>query len=71
MGCSFKVIKLIESFHPELQPNTYQKKVLAPVFAHVSDVVRERAADLLREDLESGLLSGEMDSMHLHGVTAA
>ncbi|BDA43939.1 hypothetical protein COCOBI_05-1230 [Coccomyxa sp. Obi] len=69
---SFKIIKLVESYHPELQPNNYQKKILAPLFAHVSDVVRNKAAHLLKEDLESSLISGTaLDDVHLQSVTAA
>lgn len=70
--CSFKIIKLVESYHPELQPNSYQKKTMAPLFTHLSDVVLEKAASLLQEDLESSLSSGAvLDNVQLSSVTAA
>ncbi len=52
-----------------MQPNSYQRKTLAPVFEHVSDVVREKVADLLKEDLESGMSAA--DSVYVHSVKAA
>jgi hypothetical protein len=56
---SFKLIKLVESYHPELQPRGHHMKELSPVFAHVRDVVKERAGRLLAEDLQTGVAMSE------------
>ena len=62
----------MESYHPKLQPNNYQSKTLAPLFAHVSDLVSKRSAELLKEDLESSLTSdAALDDVYLRSVTAA
>lgn len=66
--CSFKLIKLVESYQPELQPKGHHMKELSPVFAHVRDVVKAEASQLLAEDLQSGMAVEEKARQPLRSV---
>jgi len=52
---SFKLVKLVESYHPELQ--SHSSKELLPVLSYVAGMVLDKAADLLAEDQHTALLA--------------